>query len=57
MKKRRTFSGESHADEKVCDVLMRMITGVGTEDTEREMSRNGAHILAVPIFLQKMMRI
>ena len=37
MKKRRTFSGESHADEKVCDVLMRMITGVGTEDTEREM--------------------
>ena len=32
---------------------MRMITGVGTEDMEREMSRNGIHILAALMFLQK----
>ena len=35
---------------------MRMIIGVGTEDMEREMSRNGTHILA-SLFLQKMMSI
>ena len=56
-RKKRAFSGESHAGGKVCDVLMRMIIVVGTEDTDREMSRNGTHILAAPMFLQKMMRI
>ena len=35
---------------------MGMIIGVGKEDMEREMSRNGTHILAA-LFLQKMMRI
>ena len=43
-----------HSQERA--MQMRMIIGVGKEDMEREMSRNGTHILAA-LFLQKMMRI
>lgn len=48
--------GERHADAKEYDMLMRMISEVGTEDTGRGVARNGTHFLAALMFLQKMMR-